>query len=202
MLGEANGPRDRNNHHRDPFSEATRMTSRERQGWLVVLTMFLCLFFIVGSGFQTEGVFFTPLIRDFGGSRARMSALATFASLSNGVCTPLAGWLLDRLPAQLVIAGGVTTAGLGMVVASQARSFGLLLSAYLILGMGAAASTQVPAAVVVSNWFDDRRGLALGFVMAGNSLGGTVMVQAVNSTIIYAGWRRAYWWPRRLCSSY
>jgi MFS family permease len=47
----------------------------------------------------------------------------------------------------------------------------------------------VPTALVVSNWFGERRGVALGIVMGGQSLGGMVMAPLVGYAIAKGGWR-------------
>jgi len=57
-----------------------------------------------------------------------------------------------------------------------------MLIAYTILRFGLGLSTFVPTALVISNWFGERRGIALGIVMGGQSLGGMVMAPLVSPT--------------------
>jgi MFS family permease len=45
---------------------------------------------------------------------------------------------------------------------------------------------------VVSNWFDGRRGLALGLTMAGTGTGAIVMPPIAQGLISVLGWRSAY----------
>ena len=49
------------------------MTQRERQGWLIVASLWVTLFIIFGGGYLTAGVFFTPLLKQFGCGAARSS---------------------------------------------------------------------------------------------------------------------------------
>jgi MFS family permease len=84
---------------------------------------------------------------------------------------------------------GAVLSGVGLAAASRANSFGPMLLAYTLLGLGLGLSTFVPTALVVSNWFGERRGVALGIVMGGQSLGGMVMAPAVSYTIAAWGWR-------------
>ena len=51
------------------------MTQRERQGWLIVASLWVTLFIIFGGGYLTAGVFFTPLLKQFGRGRAQLSTL-------------------------------------------------------------------------------------------------------------------------------
>src|SRR6266404_8058334 len=72
------------------------MTQRERQGWLIVASLWVTLFIIFGGGYLTAGVFFTPLLKQFGWGRAQLSTLQGSLAISAGVSAPLIGWLLDK----------------------------------------------------------------------------------------------------------
>src|SRR5262249_16880818 len=92
----------------------------------------------------------------------------------------------------VMIVGIVMTAG-AFLVASRAQSFAVMMGAYLLLGIGIAAATLLPAALIVANWFGARRGLAMGRTFAGTWLGGAVMTQVGNFAMLdLGGWRAAY----------
>jgi MFS family permease len=165
------------------------MTSRERQGWLIAGSLFFALFLLWGSGYNTAGLFIAPLHNQFGWDRTRVSLLFAVLALASGVSSPLAGRLLERVEARSIIVAGAILAGLGLVAASRANSFGPMLVAYTMLGLGLGFSTFVPTALVISNWFGERRGIALGIVMGGQSLGGMVMAPLVSYAIARGGWR-------------
>ena len=165
---------------------------RSRRAWLVVVSLFFTLFFIFGSGYNTAGVFFTPVIRTFGWSRARMSTLQTALAVAAGVSIPLIGWLLDRIEARITMAAGAAMAGCGFITASLAHSYPVMIAAYLLIGLGIGAATLLPCSMVVANWFGARRGLAMGLAMAGTSAGGMVMTLVSDRAIRFAGWRFGY----------
>ena len=165
------------------------MTNRERQGWWIAASLFLALFLLWGSGFNTTGLFIEPLLKQFGWGRTQVSLLIAALAFASGVSSPLAGRLLERVEARIVIVAGTVLSGAGLVVASRANAFAPMLAAYTILGLGLGLSTFVPTALVISNWFGERRGVALGIVMGGQSLGGMVMAPLVSYTIAKAGWR-------------
>ena len=96
--------------------------ARQRQGWLMVLVLFVIMAIIVGC-IDSTGVLFTPLLKHFGWSRTRMSTVISAMSLAIGLSTPVAGWFVDRIGARVVIAVGAAIAGAGMLIASQANSF-------------------------------------------------------------------------------
>jgi len=140
-----------------------------RRAWIVVAVLFFTLFFIFGSSYKTAGVFFTPVIRTFGWSRARLSTLQTALAIAAGVSAPFIGWMLDRIEARFVMAAGAVIAGCGFVTASLAQSYGAMIAAYLLIGLGVGAATLLPCSMVIANWFGVRRGLAMGLAMAGTA---------------------------------
>src|SRR3989442_8211485 len=96
------------------------MTAQERQGWLVVGSLFVTLFLVFGSGYNTAGVFVIPLVNQFGWSRAQVSLLQTALALSAGPLVPLVGRLLHPLGAWLLVATGAALPGGGLSLAARA----------------------------------------------------------------------------------
>jgi MFS family permease len=169
------------------------MTQRERQGWIIVASLFVVLVFVFGSGYNTGGLFFPHLLKHFGWKRAQLSTLQGAAlPLSAGLSAPLVGWLLDRVEARVVMVGGVIMTACSFLIASRVDSFGPLFGAYVLLGVGIGAATLLPCAMVIANWFGARRGLAMGLTFAGTSLGGALMTMVGNVAISHGGWRAGY----------
>src|SRR5215469_2377895 len=168
------------------------MTQRERQGWILVASLWVILFLIFGGGYNVAGVFVTPLIKQFGWSRAQVSGLQSILAVSAGISAPLIGWLLDRIEARIVMVVGALLAGAAYLGASQVHSYGPMLAAYLVLGFGIGGATLLPAALVVSNWFKANRGIALGLTLSGTALGGAGMTLVANIAISHHGWRGGY----------
>jgi MFS family permease len=169
------------------------MTERERQGWVIVASLFVVLVFIFGSGYNTGGLFFAHLLKYFGWPRAQLSTLQGLAlPISAGLAAPLIGWLLDRVEARVVMVAGVIMTGTSFLIASRVDSFGPLFGAYVLLGVGIGASTLLPCSLVIANWFGARRGLAMGLAFAGTSLGGAAMTMVGNFAIARGGWRAGY----------
>jgi MFS family permease len=162
-----------------------------KEALVVVLTLFVALFFVMGGSAFTVGLFFPPLIKTFHWSHARLSFMYTAFALAMGLSSPFAGWLIDRTGARNVMVVGAAMVAGGYLFGSQIHSFGALIVAFLVIGTGVGASTLVPTAVVAANWFSEQRGLALGVSIAGSSIGGMVMPLAVNHIISIRGWRTA-----------
>jgi MFS family permease len=61
-----------------------------------------------------------------------------------------------------------------------------------LIGLVASGCTPLPYVRVISEWFDRRRGLALGFTMAGVGMGTFVMPSLAQMLVSTNGWRAAY----------
>ncbi len=167
------------------------MTARERQGWIIVAAIFTAMFLIWGA-INSGAVFFVPMLKYFGWSRARLSVLGSVGALSAGLSAPLVGWILDRADARKVMAAGAALTALGYLAISRSNTFGELIAMNALVGVGVVSSMGIPVFMVIANWFHERRGLALGIANSGASLGGAAMALVVNRAITLGGWRAGY----------
>jgi MFS family permease len=171
-------------------------TSRHRlfYGWIVVATsaagLFLGAFPIVVFSF---GVFFQSFVIEFHASRAAVSLAFAIHNLLSGIFALVVGRLLDQVGARKVILAGLAIVGVLLVSAEAvgARMWELYLF-YAALGVVAPATTTVPYALVVSRWFDRRRGIALSGMMVGLGIGAIIMPIVAQRLIAAVGWRAAF----------
>lgn len=169
------------------------MTQQERRGWRIVASLFIVLLLVFGGGYNTVAVFVPALLRAFPQwSRAEVALLPSLLALSAGVSVLPIGWLLDRVEARLVMVVGAVASGSAFLIASQANALFPMMAAYMILGVGITAATVLPGSLVLANWFDARRGLAMGIAISGTTVGGMVMTLVASSVILGRGWRIAY----------
>jgi fucose permease len=119
--------------------------TNQRQRWLVIATLFLIMFFVLGGTVYPLPLFLTPLIKQYGWSHARVSRVPTLYLLMFGLIAPVAGWLMDRLEARVVLSAGALLTVIGMVGASQTHSFWTKLGAFVLIGPGSRARLLYPA---------------------------------------------------------
>ena len=90
--------------------------------WSIVVLLFVLLFFTLGS-VNASGVFFLPVVKTFGWSRARFAALVAHPPIAGGLSGPFVGWLIERARARIMIIGGTAVIVLCNFGLSQASSF-------------------------------------------------------------------------------
>lgn len=164
----------------------------ERYGWLLVFASAIIVGAALGSLFSIS-VFLKPLSAEFGWPRGDTAFAYTSAAVLNGLSGVLMGSLADRYSARpIVLFGGVMLGG-SLVLAGHITS---LWQLYVIYGpmMGAMGLGTFIAPLVanIGFWLEKNRGLAIGTVIAGQSLGGAVVPVIARHLISTVGWREAY----------
>jgi len=160
--------------------------------WIVTATFFFN-FINSGCGSFTFSIFVKPLQADLSWSRGEIMTAFTIYSLFTGLTLPLVGKLVDRYGARKVIFVGALIGGLGFLSLSLMNSFLQFYASYAIIGIGMSAIGYVPASAIVSNWFQKRRGLALGIMSMGIGVGGLTLAPFIGAYLIpNLGWRATY----------
>lgn len=172
-------------------SEVTSRRPRIFYGWFVVVAAFAVTFIGFGCAY-TFSAFVEPLQREFGASRGSVSlvfSLAGFLYFGLGI---VSGPLADRFGSRPLAVTGMILTGLGLALASVARSLMEVYAAYgLGVGLGIGCA-YVPAIGAVQRWFVRRRGFASGLAVSGIGVGTLVMPPLAAQLIQAVGWRTAY----------
>lgn len=176
-----------------PIGAVTAAENR-RAAWLVVAASSVGLFLHFGSLLVNAfGVFLTALGDEFGWSRTEVSLAFMLATLAAMLTMPLVGWLTDRFGARRPILVCVTLFGAFYAsLAALTPRLWHLYAVFLLLGLVGSGTSAVPHASLISRWFTERRGLALGVAMCGTALGGVVWPSASQWLLSRFGWRNAY----------
>ncbi len=162
-------------------------------GWWIVGVSFLTQCLTVGCVFYCFGVFFTPLIDEFGWTRAQLAFGLSLSSLCGAMAAPIIGRLVDRWgsrPLQLVGAVALGSALMALSNVQTLAQYYMVMAA--LLSVGAASLGQIPSTTAVAGWFIRRRGRALGVATAGISMGGVLFVPLSQFLIDAFGWRQAF----------
>lgn len=166
--------------------------SLEMRRWAIVVSLLVSMIFVCGPAFGTDAVFFTPLLEQFRLSRAQLSLMGSFLFAASGLGAPVVGWLLDRIEAMYVMVVGTLIFALGLWINSRADGLEALIIGHILMGFGACASTIIPSSYVVSHWFGDNRGTAMGIVISGLALGPMAMTLISSYLVSTIGWSETY----------
>lgn len=158
-------------------------------GWVIVAISFLML--LMTSGIvMSFGVFMKSLVEEFSWDRTAVSlAVATFM-IVQGFLSPLVGGFIDRYGPRKVIAIGVLILGLTMILFSYVNSYPAFFIVYgLLAAVGYSTTTLMTNSVLITKWFTEKKGLALGISTTGFPLGPLVFAPLIGYLIFQFDWR-------------
>ncbi|MGP1386866.1 MAG: L-lactate MFS transporter [Thainema sp.] len=153
----------------------------EQGRWLLIpfgMIILLCL----GSVYSWS-IFRTPLENELGISATESLLPYTCALFFYAATMPIAGFYIPRIGTRVTTAVGGMIVGLGYILSSFATQIGILALTYgVIAGIGVGIVYGVPM-VVVSRWFPDKKGLAVGLTIVGFGLSPFITAPLANYLI-------------------
>lgn len=161
-------------------------------GWIVVAGGFAMAAAGIGIFNNTLSVFVRPVTEALGFSRGSFTFYNTIRSIAAMVSLPLYGELFRRGNVRrimLVCTLLLGLAPLGYSISSRLWHF------YAFAALQGAVMNGVNSmaiALVVNNWFNEKKGLATGVALSGSGLGAAIMVPVVTYVVDTYGWRWGY----------
>ena len=135
------------------------------------------------------GVFFNPLMEEFGWSRAAIAGASSTAFFTMGLFGVVVGRLNDSFGPRRLMSAAALLLGLGCVLMGRLTTLWELYLYYgLIFGMGLSA-IDVIALTTIARWFSHRRGFMTGIVKVGTGAGQFIVPLAASAFILLHGWR-------------
>ncbi len=160
-------------------------------GYIVVVAAFLIM--LVNQGIYIAfGIFFKPLLTEFGWTRAVTSGAFSLSMIISGLLGVAMGGLTDRYGPRIVLTFCGFLIGLGYLLMSQTNAIWQLYLFYgVIIGIGMAGG-WIPLTSTVARWFVKRRAMMTGFVIAGQGIGVLIASMVGIQLISTYDWRVAY----------
>lgn len=170
------------------------MKSKQRifYGWWIVVGCFFLNFSAIGVVFNTLGVFIRPVSESLGFTRGGFTLYFTISALSMMFTAPFVGKLIERFSLRLVVTISSIILTASFVLFSQCRTLGQFYILGVFSGIGLAGSSIIPVSNMITHWFVDKRGLAMGIVFAATGIGGLTANPLANWIIVNHGWQAAY----------
>ena len=156
-------------------------------GWYLLIAAVIGMAIASGVSFWVLGYYVTPLEEEFGWSRTLLQTGISVSLLISGIASPLAGKVVDKYgPRRSIIWGTVFTCATYVLLSTTSS----LVEWYLYFSINSffrGFMFYIPFQVLISRWFDRKRGRAVGIMAMGFSLGGFLM-PAMQRIIDDVGW--------------
>jgi MFS family permease len=163
-------------------------------GWRMIITANLIDFISAGLAFYAfTAVFSGFLLEEFSTSRFLVSLTISVLLASAGVFSPIMGFFLDRFPIRKILAIGAILFGLGLILLSTVKNLTQFLLIYgTLVASGMTIFGNLSSAKLISNWFKEKIGTALGYASIGLSMSGVIIPPIAVFLISIVGWRNTY----------
>jgi OFA family oxalate/formate antiporter-like MFS transporter len=166
--------------HHEPQVMILGRPADQGRWFLIPLGMIILL--CLGSVYSWS-IFRTPLENELGISAMESLLPYTFVLVFYALLMPITGFYIPVMGPRLTTAIGGLVVGLGYILSSFANQVGILVITYgMIAGTGVGIAYGVPM-VVISRWFPDKKGLAVGLTIVGFGLSPLITAPLANQLI-------------------
>jgi len=131
----------------------------------MVLLAFLIFNLSIGLTYGAFGVLVTPMEARMHTERSVVSLGISLIILANGLLSPAIGWLIARFSIRKLMLFGAVLTAVGYAGLAFAGNGPEMLACYgLFIGPGITLMGPIPCYTLVSNWYREGQGRALGLV--------------------------------------
>ena len=166
---------------------------RIHYAWVICLSGTLMLFTSLGLGVNVFSVFQPYLLAYAGLSNTQGAWIVTVRSFFILVGMVTANGLAARLGLRLACALSLAVLAASSFLFGAVQQFPLYCLAAAMVGLAYSWAGMIPASLLISQWFQDRRALALSIVSAGSGLATIVAPVPFTGLIQSLGLRAGFW---------
>ncbi len=161
-------------------------------GWLIVISGFLMMATGYAVFISCMSLFLVPVTADIGISRAQFTTNFSIAGMVGIFAALIVGRLVDRYSAKILGMAGVIAAVLTMLGWSQVTAAWQIYLLSCVEGLFVFSSMPLLVSILVSEWFDQWRGIAISIALSGSGVGGVIMSLLSSYLITVCGWRTTF----------
>ncbi len=160
------------------------------RGWPVILGSLIGIAIGIVLPGLAIGVFMPALEAEMGWTRTQISLGPTIFFVTIAILSPAQGWVVDRVPPQVVAAVSLAGLAVGLYWASFINSNILYYHAgFVLLGVVAGGSATIVYAKTVRARFHKHLGVALALTMLGTGVSQAIVPMALAPYSAQFGWR-------------
>ena len=161
-------------------------------GWWIVAATFLIMTLIYAPIANLVSLFILPVTKELGFGPSQFMLYFTIMALAAMAVGPIAGRLMRKMDVRVYLTLFILIASAAFVGFSFSTKLIHFYLFAILMGAGMAGGAMIPASVLITNWFNKKRGLCLGIALSGSGFGGVILSPLVNWLITAYGWRSAY----------
>jgi len=170
-------------------------------GWWLAITALFVNALLSTPLYGAAGLWVNALEEEFGWTRTQLTVAFSLGQLEGSIMSPLVGYIIDKIGGKKLATLGFIITAIGFICLTQVTPITdsrtewsdplLFYAAYMIITMGVSMGGWIPMTVIVNNWFEKKRSLALSMGSVGFSIGTFLIVpfMAIAIKPENLGWR-------------
>ena len=161
--------------------------------WYIVALTLVNQALALGVLVYSFALFVVPWLDEFEVSRSKVMLAILSFQIVTGLLSPVLGRYMDQFAMRLLVLSGALAMSLGLFLLSLATEFWQIVALHVtLLPVGMILTGTLASQTMVSKWFTEKRGLAIGVSSMGTSLGGLSVPLLTAWLIGEQGWQGAY----------
>jgi len=146
----------------------------------------------IGLCTNAIGVFYTPVSKSLHVLKGTFAMHATLSTLITALTSLKMSKLIRKYNYKKILLIGVLLSSVSTWMMSYSRSVYLFYILGILRGIGVGIGGMVPITVIITNWFDEKHGLATGLALSFSGLAGAIFSPLLSSWITCYGWQMTY----------
>lgn len=172
--------------------EVKMMINKSYKHWMIVFLMCCLAASSIGLCTNAIGVFYTPVSKSLHVLKGTFAMHATLSTLITALTSLKMSKLIRKYNYKKILLIGVLLSSVSTWMMSYSRSVYLFYILGILRGIGVGIGGMVPITVIITNWFDEKHGLATSLALSFSGLAGAIFSPLLSSWIISYGWQMTY----------
>ncbi len=170
----------------------TRQRQKPHYAWMILAACCALQGGTLGLIQNSCGIFYRPICDSLGFELSAITLYTTIRGLASCAVLPLATAILRKKPLRITLSVCIAIFTLSNILMGFFNQLWQWYVAGAIQGMASAFLAVVTVPIVLGNWFNSRRGFAIGFASAFSGVLGMLANPLGSMIISAAGWRACY----------
>jgi len=170
----------------------TKQSNKSAKHWLVLAVIALMMAASIGVSNNIIGIYYTPMTETLDILRGSLAFHSTLTLLVSGGVALFTTPLIERLGWKKVLLIGIITGFIGIAGMAIAGSLWVIYLVGIIRGIGMGLTTFVPMSLILNNWFDKHKGIAISIATSISGVAGFIFSPIFTFIIDTFGWRISF----------
>jgi len=160
--------------------------------WIICLSGLLILVVINGLTTTSLSVFDKAFLDEFHWERGELKLRESITNSVTLFFIFISGVIIDKIRVKKMLIFGSTVLCIALFSYSFVNNKFQAYFIHFLLGISMVAAGSVSCIILVSAWFSEKRGLALGIVLTGTSMGSAIFSPVNRYLLQEFGWRQSF----------